>query len=50
MATRSSDVDVSAGYDANVVGFGWTNAVFLALLNQLSKQNRAEASPVASQQ
>ncbi len=32
---RSSDVQVSAGYQANVVGFGWTNGVFLQLLQEL---------------
>jgi alpha,alpha-trehalase len=39
VATRSSDVQVSVGYQANVVGFGWTNAAFLRLLTALpSKQ------------
>jgi alpha,alpha-trehalase len=33
--TRSTEVHVTIGYDANVVGFGWTNGVFLALLNEL---------------
>jgi alpha,alpha-trehalase len=33
--TRSSEVKVSAGYAANVVGFGWTNGVFLELLHEL---------------
>jgi alpha,alpha-trehalase len=36
--TRSSDVQVIAGYQANVVGFGWTNGVFLQLLQELPKQ------------
>ena len=33
--TRSSDTDVTTGYRQNVVGFGWTNGVFLDLLNDL---------------
>ena len=33
--TRSSDVHISAGYQANVIGFGWTNSVYLRLLHSL---------------
>lgn len=33
--TRSSETAVKAGYNINVVGFGWTNAVFLEFLHQL---------------
>ena len=33
--TRSSETQVTAGYHANVVGFGWTNGVFLELLHDL---------------
>ncbi len=33
--TRSSETPVVAGYQQNVVGFGWTNAAFLALLPAL---------------
>jgi alpha,alpha-trehalase len=33
--TRSSEAAVSAGYKENVVGFGWTNGVFLCLLRAL---------------
>ncbi len=33
--TRSSEAHVAAGYQQNVVGFGWTNAAFLALLHAL---------------
>jgi len=38
VVTRSSDVQLSAGYQANVVGFGWTNGVFLQLLQDLPKK------------
>ena len=33
--TRSSETQVAAGYRVNVVGFGWTNGVFLELLSAL---------------
>ena len=33
--TRSSETQVTTGYHMNIVGFGWTNGVFLALLNEL---------------
>jgi alpha,alpha-trehalase len=38
VVTRSSEAHVSAGYQANVVGFGWTNGVFLQLLQELPKE------------
>jgi alpha,alpha-trehalase len=38
VVTRSSEAHVSAGYQTNVVGFGWTNGVFLELLQELPKE------------
>jgi len=35
--TRSWETKVEAGYQMNVVAFGWTNGVFLELLHQLPK-------------
>jgi len=35
VVTRSSETNVRAGYAANVIGFGWTNATFLELLHAL---------------
>jgi alpha,alpha-trehalase len=35
VVTRSSETHVTAGYTTNVVGFGWTNGVFLQLLHEL---------------
>jgi alpha,alpha-trehalase len=32
---RSTDAAVKGGYQINVVGFGWTNGVFLVFLNEL---------------
>lgn len=35
VVTASSDVQVATGYRTNVVGFGWTNAVYLKMQNLL---------------
>jgi alpha,alpha-trehalase len=35
---RSSETQVAAGYHQNVIGFGWTNGVFLELLHALPKE------------
>ena len=37
MVTDSSEFQVAAGYPMNVVGFGWTNGVFLGLQKRLPK-------------
>ena len=37
VVTGSSESQVEMGYQANVIGFGWTNAAFLELLHALSK-------------
>jgi alpha,alpha-trehalase len=34
---RSAAATVKSGYSINVIGFGWTNGVFLVFLNQLPK-------------
>jgi alpha,alpha-trehalase len=41
VVTRSAEVRVEIGYSANVVGFGWTNAVFLKLLSELPPEVQA---------
>ncbi len=41
VVTRSSETDIQAGYKVNVIGFGWTNAVFLELLDKLPEEGRA---------
>lgn len=38
VVTRSSETQVTAGYRANVVGFGWTNGVFLELLHAMEEK------------
>ena len=37
VVTRSSESHIEAGYKQNVIGFGWTNGAFLALLHALPK-------------
>jgi len=41
VATRSSETNIKAGYSQNVIGFGWTNAVFLELSHGLPPEMRA---------
>lgn len=36
---RSSETQVTAGYHVNIVGFGWTNGVFLVLLHELPQND-----------
>jgi alpha,alpha-trehalase len=38
VVTRSSEANVEVGYQMNVVGFGWTNAAFLVLLDGLPQE------------
>jgi alpha,alpha-trehalase len=40
VVNRSTVANVTAGYSSNVVGFGWTNGTFLALLHELSARER----------
>jgi alpha,alpha-trehalase len=35
VVTGSSEATITAGYQANVIGFGWTNGVFLVVLHAL---------------
>jgi alpha,alpha-trehalase len=41
VTTKSSETHIGAGYRQNVIGFGWTNGVFLELLNQLPPESVA---------
>ncbi|HSB74427.1 MAG TPA: trehalase family glycosidase [Terriglobales bacterium] len=38
VVTRSDETSVAVGYQSNVIGFGWTNAAFLALLHELPQE------------
>ena len=51
VVTRSSETAVTAGYAANVIGFGWTNAAFVELLHSLPPggvDRVAQAIPAAT--
>ncbi len=47
VVTRSSETNVKAGYAANVVGFGWTNAAFIELLDALPPDKRTQVAAAA---
>ena len=40
VVTRSSEARIGVGYKQNVIGFGWTNGVFLELLHELQSPDR----------
>lgn len=40
VVTGSSETNIAAGYRQNVIGFGWTNGVFLELLSELTHSGR----------
>jgi alpha,alpha-trehalase len=48
VVTGSSETPVAAGYQQNVVGFGWTNGAFLALLHALPADQVARLSRAQS--
>jgi len=45
VVTRSSESQVTVGYQQNVVGFGWTNGAFLELLHALPKDKVESLAP-----
>ena len=38
VVTRSAETEIEVGYTRNMIGFGWTNGVALALLHELSPE------------
>ena len=38
MASGNADVKISAGYKDNVIGFGWSNGVYLKLQSLLRQK------------
>ncbi len=48
VVARSSDTQVAAGYSANVIGFGWTNATFLELLDSLPPEQISHVAAAAT--
>ncbi|HLI35233.1 MAG TPA: trehalase family glycosidase [Terriglobia bacterium] len=47
VVTRSSETAIQVGYTQNVIGFGWTNGVFLVLLHELPAASRSRLSALA---
>lgn len=47
VVTRSDEQNVAVGYHVNIVGFGWTNGAFLALLKELppAEQTKITSNP-----
>ncbi|HEU5339847.1 trehalase family glycosidase [Edaphobacter sp.] len=43
VVSGSANIDVATGYKSNVVGFGWTNSVYLKM-HQLLKEQRGKAA------
>ena len=50
VVTRSTEANVTAGYQTNVVGFGWTNAAFLVMLYALTPEDRKNLLAPANSQ
>lgn len=48
VVTGTSEAKVTAGYQTNVVGFGWTNGVFLQLLSELPAAEQGKIEAVAA--
>ena len=42
VASGTANIEVAAGYKSNVVGFGWTNGVYLELQDLISKSKGSE--------
>ncbi|HVX05057.1 MAG TPA: trehalase family glycosidase [Rhodanobacteraceae bacterium] len=47
MVLGNADVKITAGYKANVIGFGWTNGVYLQMRNLIDAEGGCEAQPAA---
>lgn len=48
VVSGSANVEVSAGYKSNAIGFGWTNGVYLQM-SGLIPHSKKKATPTASQ-
>jgi alpha,alpha-trehalase len=44
VVTRSAETNVTVGYAANVIGFGWTNGAFVELLHSLPPEKRSQVA------
>jgi alpha,alpha-trehalase len=47
MVLGNADVKITAGYKANVIGFGWTNGVYLKMHALIAADGGCEAAPAA---
>jgi alpha,alpha-trehalase len=45
MVLGNADVKITAGYKANVIGFGWTNGVYLKMRALIAADGGCEAAP-----
>ena len=45
MVLGNADVKITAGYKANVIGFGWTNGVYLQMRNLVEADGGCEQAP-----
>jgi alpha,alpha-trehalase len=45
VVSGSANVEVATGYKSNVVGFGWTNGVYLQMSDLLGQQNKKAPMP-----
>jgi len=45
MVLGNADVKITAGYKANVIGFGWTNGVYLKMRALVDAEGGCEATP-----
>jgi alpha,alpha-trehalase len=45
MVLGNADVKITAGYKTNVIGFGWTNGVYLKMRHLIDAEGGCEAAP-----
>jgi alpha,alpha-trehalase len=45
VVSGSSNIEVATGYKSNVVGFGWTNGVYLEMNDLLTHLNKKTVTP-----
>jgi alpha,alpha-trehalase len=48
MVLGNADVKITAGYKQNVIGFGWTNGVYLNMQDLIAPDGGCEAQPAAA--
>jgi alpha,alpha-trehalase len=45
VVSGSANVEVATGYKSNVVGFGWTNGVYLEMNDLLTRSHKKAPTP-----